>query len=887
MLTAGTRLGPYEIVAPLGAGGMGEVYKAKDTRLDRTVAVKIMPAALAADPEFRQRFDREAKAISQLSHPHICTLYDVGEHEGIAFLVMEHLEGETLAQRLTKGPLPVEQALRDAIEIADALVTAHRHGVVHRDLKPGNVMLTKAGTKLLDFGLARTGVAPASVSLETRLSSNPGAVPPDAPLTSRGTILGTFQYMAPEQIEGAEADARTDIWAFGCVLYEMLSGRRAFEGKSQVSLLGAILEREPTPIAELQPSTPPALARLVRTCFAKSPDDRFQTAHDLWLQLQWVEEGGSAAGIPAPVAARRRSRERFAWATALVLAAMTMAAGALAIVHLRETPSPVEPVQFTIAAEENSNLGALAQFAISSDGRQLAFVAASPQATPMVWLRPLTSLAARALPGTEGAFMPFWSPDGRYIGFFAAGKLKKVQTSGGSPMVLCDASGGGATWNRDNVIVFSPSPVGPLHKVDAAGGTSSPVTALGKAETSHRWPSFLPDGRHFLYFARGSVRELRVASLDSPDTVSLGPAESDAGYASGHLLFSRGLTLMAQPFDPAALRRTADPFPVAEQVPVWANGRAGFSVSATGVLAYHRGAAPPVSRLTWMDRTGKTLALVGDPGPYFNLSVSPDERRVAVSMAPGTPPNRDIWLIDLGRGDTASRLTSHPGADADPIWSPDGRTILFNSNRNDGYNTAYLRASDGGGQDEPMVTMQRLVDSPDWSHNGRFVVFTGDGDQVSNDLWTIPTSGERKPVRWLKTTSNEDSPAFSPDDRWIAFNSNATGRFEVYVRSFTGGDGQFQISRGGGWAPKWRGDGKELFFLALDGTMMSADITAAKEIEAGVPRALFKTTLLRGSDRHTYAVTRDGTRFLLPVRDPRQLSVPMTIVVNWPALVKQ
>ena len=531
---------------------------------------------------------------------------------------MEYLEGDTLAARLARGPLPLPDVLKIATEIAGALDTAHRHGIVHRDLKPGNVMMTKTGAKLVDFGLARTE------ALNSRSAAAGTALPTmAAPLTAQGTILGTFQYMAPEQIEGEEADARTDIFTFGVVLYEMLTGHKAFAGKTQASLLGAILKDQPPPISAVQPVTPPALDYLVRTCLAKDPENRFQSAHDLLLQLCWIAEGGSAAGVPAPVVARRRSRERIAWTTAAVLGAIALGVGALAVAHLRETPSPVDPVQFTITPEENATLPPLALFAVSSDGRQLVFVA-STQNVPMLWLRPLAALAARALPGTEGATLPFWSPDGRYIGFFADGKLKKVQATGGPPVVLCDATGGGGTWNRNNVIVFAPSPSSPLHKVDAAGGISTPVTKLDKGETAHRWPSFLPDGQHVLYLAaRGTARELRVASLGSTETTSLGATESDALYAAGHLLFSRGGTLMAQPFDPVTRQRRGDPFPVAEQVSVGATGLARFSVSDTGALGYFRRGALTMSRLMWLDSTGKTLRAVGEPGAYLQPQPQP------------------------------------------------------------------------------------------------------------------------------------------------------------------------------------------------------------------------------------------------------------------------
>jgi Tol biopolymer transport system component/predicted Ser/Thr protein kinase len=887
-LSPGTRLGPYEILSALGAGGMGEVYKARDGRLDRTVAIKILPDALAADAQFRDRFDREARAVSQLDHPHICALYDIGEDHGTAFLVMQFLEGETLENALKRGALPLDHALKTAMEIASALDAAHRAGIVHRDLKPGNIILTKGGAKLLDFGLAKTlpGMASANLSM---LQTTPAAV------TAQGTILGTFQYMSPEQIEGEEVDARSDVFAFGAVLYEMLTGRKAFAGKSQASMLGAILKDEPPPVSHGQPMTPPALDYLVRTCLAKDPDARFQTAHDVWLQLRWIAEGGSAVGVPAPIASKRRSRERLAWAAAAVLGAIALGAGALAVVHLRERAAPADPVQFTIAAEENSTLVTPAEFSISPDGRQVVFLAASSgasssQGRPMLWVRPFATLAARALPGTEGAIWAstFWSPDGRYIGFAAAGKLKKVDVSGGPPTTLCDFSGlfGGGTWNRKNVIVFGTS-IAPLQKVDAAGGTPTPVTT-DKSENP-LWPSFLPDDEHLLYVARpGSVRELRIASLAAPETIAVGATESQGLYSSGHLLFVRGGTVMALPFDAAALRTTGDPFPVAEQIPVNATAiHAALSASSSGVLGYWRGGGLSMARLTWTDRTGKSIGLVGEPGAYTNLSLSSDERRVAVALSAGSPVNRDIWIIDLARADTATRLTFDAAQEGDPIWSPDGSKVVFNSNRSGLWNSGFQRSADGGGDDVPLATMGRLFDSPDWSHDGRFIVFTGAGRDESNDLWILPLSGERKPERFLQTSFSEDSPAFSPDDRWVAYNSDASGRFEVYVRSFPGPGGQFQISRNGGWAPKWRGDGKEIFFLALDGTMMAADITPGKELQAGVPHALFPTQLLKGSDRHSYAVTKDGKRFLLRVPDQRQVTVPITIVLNWPATAKK
>ena len=465
----------------------------------------------------------------------------------------------------------------------------------------------------------------------------------------------------------------------------------------------------------------------------------------------------------------------------------------------------------------------------------------------------------------------------------------KVAVAGGAPVALCDVAGlfGGGTWNRNNVIVFGSMVTGSLQRVDAAGGIPTPVTKLDDGEEPQRWPSFLPDDEHVLYLsARKGTRELRIASLRSGQTSSVGESDSNGLYGSGHLLFVRNGTLMARPFDAATRQPIGDPFPLAQQVAVGA-ARASVSISATGVLGYWRGGALALSRLTWTDRSGKAVGFVGESATYINFSLSPDERRVAVALTAGAQPNRDIWVIDLAREDTATRLTFDPAQEGDPIWSPDGSQIVFNSNRGGLWNGGFQRSADGSGNDVPLVTLERLVDSPDWSHDGRFIVFTGGKRQASNDLWTLPMVGDRKPTPFLETPFNEDSPAFSPDDRWVAYNSDASGRFEVYVRAFAGPGGQFQISRNGGWAPKWRGDGKELFFLALDGTMMAVDVTLGQGLQAGVPRALFPTQLLKGTDRHTYAVTRDGQRFLVRVPDQRQVAVPITLVLNWPAMAKQ
>ena len=668
----------------------------------------------------------------------------------------------------------------------------------------------------------------------------------------------------------------------------MLTGKKAFAGKTQAGTLGAILKDQPPPIAAVQPTVPAALDYLVRACLEKDPEHRFQSAHDLLLQLRWIAEtGGAGVSALGPPPA---SRERFAWiAAASVLAAIAIAGWTLALIRSGDRPSPVEPVQLSITAPQNSTLASPFQLAISPDGRQLVF-AASTEGLPMLWVRPLAALDARALPGTERATFPFWSPDSRYIGFFSAGKLKKVPVSGGPPIDICDAvQGVGGTWNPQDVIVFAPTPTTSLSRVDAAGGTPTPVTTLENGETYHRWPSFLPDGRHVIYQTqRGITRELRIGSLDSGETTALGAADSQGIYASGHVLFSRDGTLMAQPLDLSTLRLSGDAFQVAEQVPAFDSGRALFSASATGALGYVRGLARPVTRLTWWDDTGKPARTVGEPGAYANFSLSPDEQRVAVSMTAPTGNSRDIWVIDLARADNKQRLTIDAAA-ADPAWSGDGSQILFTSTREGRYNSAFVRSADFSGQETPLFKMERLIQAPEWSHDGRFLVFVGGqaGTRTTNDLWVLPLSGDRKPAILMQTPATEGSPALSPDDQWIAYESDASGRFEVYVRSLSSGGGEVKVSRDGGWAPRWQGDSKRIFFLGLDGAMMAADITLGKALRAGTPRILFNARLLKTADHHTYAVTKDGKKFLIPVSDQPQGPALITVALNWLALVRK
>jgi Tol biopolymer transport system component len=884
-LVSGARLGPYEIIAAIGAGGMGEVYRARDTRLERTVAIKILPVALAVDPQFRERFEREAKSISALTHPNICTLYDVGRDRDIAFLVLEYLEGETLAARLSKGALTLPDALRIAIEIAGALDTAHRHGIVHRDLKPGNVMLTKGGAKLLDFGLAK--LRPAGV-----VSGATPTTPPTAttPLTAQGTILGTFQYMAPEQIEGREADERTDIFAFGTVVYEMLTGKKAFEGKSQASLIGAILHLDPPPMSALQPLMPPALDRVVNTCLAKDPDQRWQSAHDLTSELTWIAEGGPQGGMPSLVVGRPR-RDRLGWMVAAVLLLVALALAATVYVQLERGPGEVRVHKLSVLPPENAMLMAGQAPIVSADGRLLAFVALDASGRSLLYVRPLDALVAQPLAGTDGATLPFWSPDSRFIGFFAGGKLKTIAVTGRQPYTLAAATNGrGGAWNRDGVIIFSPSPPDPLYRVSATGGHATPLASidLARGEGPPRWmPSFLPDGRHYLYLAPSRTgNELRVGSLDSKESKRLLDTHANAVYTPpGYLLFWREATLMAQRFDAAQLELAGDPIPIAEQVGFDAlTFQASFSVSDTGVLAFHSGTAGK-TQFTWFDRSGKPLGVAGLPGDQGDLQLSPDDTRVAFHHVDAQTGAVNIWIMELAPG-TISRFTFDQTIDFTPIWSPKGDRIVFASLR-DGPPNLYQKVSSRPGNEEALLKSFLPKLPTDWSLDGRFIVYGVIDPTTRWDLWVLPLTGDRQPFPFLRTDFDERQGSFSPNGRWLAYMSNESGRNEVYVRPFPPGAGEWQASTAGGDQPRWRRDGKMLFYLAADRKLMAVDVkTDAPTFESGVPKVLFQTRVGgKDSPGDDYAVTVDG-RFLLNSLVAEAAHSPITVILNWQAALE-
>jgi len=875
-LAAGTKLGPYEIESPVGAGGMGEVYRARDTRLDRLVAIKVLPAKLSSDPTLRQRLDREARAASKLSHPNICTLHDIGHLDGIDFLVMEFVEGETLEQRLFRGALPPDQTVRIAAQLAGALARAHRQGITHRDLKPANIMLAKTGAKLMDFGLAKQ-----SVPVSQPVAPTDPTVQ-QSKLTGEGKIVGTFQYMAPEQLEGKEADARTDIFALGEVIYEMATGKPAFNGKSRASLIASILVSEPPPISQVQPLAPPALERIVKKCMAKDPDDRWQSASDLASELEWIAEGGSSVLAPAPATVHKR-RVRRVWGLVTAVAVVVVAMAALYVAYAPKAPSPI---QAYIPPPENTSFVFIGDGAgplvLSPDGKTLAFVAATSSGAPMLYVRPLDSLQARALAGTEHAWAPFWSPDGRMLGFFADGKLKTIDIAVGGPVSVCDAPNSrGGSWASDGTIIFAPDFRTPIYRVPASGGAPVQVTQMDEAKhTSHRWPFFLPDGKHFLYLAINHQAPqnngIYFASVDGKENHFLLHAVANAQYASGFLLYLRNGQLQAQHFQPTKGVLSGEPQQVAAGVTEDGSTQRGiFTVSQNGILAYSGGATSQ-AQLAWYDRSGKQLALIGDkfPGLFGDqgeVSLSPKGDRAAFSIQGSVP---DIWVTDIADG-VSSRLTFGPTANNHPVWSPDGKWIAYDSMTKNG-TVVNRRPSDGGAEEQVLSDPKGDVNLDDWSEDGKYLLYDQDG------TWALPLGGDHKPFQ-ITTPNDADInyPQLSPDSRWMLYQSNESGRLEVYVVPFGGGRGKWQISNSGGIWPRWRRDGREIFFSTLDGVLTSVPVTdAGGQLQVGAARPLFRLPA------SAYDIAPDGQKFLLNVVGD-QNTKPITLVTNWTAEMKK
>lgn len=876
-LTPGTRLGPYEIVAQLGAGGMGEVYKARDTRLNRTVAIKILPASLASDPEFRARFRREANAAAALSHPHLCVLHDVGHHEGLDFLVMEHLVGETLADRLRRGALPFDHVLRHGLEIAAALEAAHRQGFIHRDLKPGNIMLTATGAKLLDFGLAKPGSGPGA--LETRT----------APITTDRRILGTLAYMAPEQLEGQEADARSDIFAFGAVLYEMATGKRAFEAGTATGVMAATLKGQPTG-GDLDGSIPFIFRKVVGRCLAKSPEQRWQTVGDLADVLRWIEED-----VPGDSAVQsRRASGRLAWTAA---AGATAIAIALAGMSFRRSPVASVPVRLSILPSGGTtftprDITNAPQFALSPDGSQLAFVASAPGERPRLWLRSLTSGTAQALAGTEDATGPFWAPDSQSLGYFARRRMRKISVDGRPPQDLADIAFDvtSGSWSANGVILFGTTGTG-LFRVSAEGGPVARVTNLdaGRLETGHRWPQFLADGRRFIFYVRSTKPEnsgVYLGSIDSADkTLVLRSRATGVFGKPGHLLFEQREALAVQEFDADARTVKGPVLALGDHVrELLGPGYLPVSLADNGTMAYWNGDRAD-SQLTWFDRSGRILGGLGSPDWYVDPVVSPDGRKVIVTQRRG-PNEDDIWSFDLSTG-ASSRLTFSPGFGHFGVWSPDSQTVIFSANAA-GVPYLYQKAASGGDESALFGPGAHYAIFPnDWSRDGRWLIY-GTPGVTGWDVWGFSLLDRTsRPI--LQSPDNEIQARISPDGRWLAYASDESGLWNIYVQRFPDGGGRWQVSKSGGSQPLWRGDGRELFYIASDGRLVAIPTGGADSFEAGPERPLFQTraAAVLAPFLTDYALSPDGQRFLINSVVPDAPPQAITIVVNWPAALQR
>ena len=896
-LAPGTKLGPYEIVAPLGAGGMGEVYRAKDPRLGRDVAVKVLPQHLSANPEVRARFEREAKTVSSLNHPNICTLFDVGREGETDYLVMELVEGETLAQRLAKGGLGFAEVLRLGTQIADALDRAHRAGVVHRDLKPGNVMLTKSGAKLMDFGLARaTGLASDRAGSGVTMAAMTQSPTMVAPLTAEGTIVGTFQYMSPEQLEGRESDARSDLWALGCVLYEMATGRRAFDGATQASLISAIMRDSPRPMAELAPMSSPALERLVGALLAKDPDDRVQTAHDVKLQLQWAGDASSASSaaassvVAAPSA--RRGGTTLAWGVAGAALVLALAAWLL---PRSPGSSGIERAKLTIPGPPGAQLmNDAASFAISPDGSTLAFAASDSAGTSKLWLRPLDGLTARQLPGTDRASLPFWSPDGRSLGFFADTKLKTILIESGRTEALCDAPDPrGGTWGSQGSIVFAPIAMGSLYSVPSEGGAVTlvlrPDTTRG--ETALRYPEFLPDGRGFLFVAlpqRGADFQVYLGHVGSSDRKTLMLAGAAPVYAGpGWLVTLQNDRLVAQRFDAGGGKVTGKPI-VLGDAPILGgnNGTRAVSVSRNGILAYPA-ARRSDTQLAWLDRSGQVERLFSLPaGRWEEVVISPDGRRAFVSRR-GMSDLQNMWLVDLTTGQ-ATLSNMKPSTYFQLIWSPDGKRVAYSASPK-GPTDLFIQSVDGG-EPTALYESNALFKNPyGWSPDGSFITFESPSHETGWDLWKLPIDGDRQPVPLVRTPFNEGGGWFSPDGRWLINHSDESGLYELYVRSLTGAESRTSIpgtkvagftSPGPCW---WSRDGREILIRETDATLRVVDVEPGPTFRCGRARVLFKIS----DDVAGICPTPDHHRFLGTINVEEAAAPAIVVDMHWPTALSR
>jgi eukaryotic-like serine/threonine-protein kinase len=890
-LTAGSRLGVYEIQSLIGAGGMGEVYRARDARLQRDVAIKVLPAAFAADPERMMRFEQEARAAAALNHPNILAVHDLGQHAGAPFIVTELLDGMSLREALHGGALPARKAIEYGVQIAQGLAAAHDKGIVHRDLKPDNVFVGNDGrVKILDFGLAKLTQPEA---LNVGMSVLPTTPAFSAiPNTAAGMVLGTMGYMSPEQVRGGATDHRTDIFALGVVLYEMLAGRRAFAGDTAVDVMSGILKEDPPELPIAERHIPPALSRIVGRCLEKNSASRFQSARDLAFALEALSTSSGSTGAHqiADVVIRDRPVPRKPLLIAFGVAAVAVVmAAAIATVHFRERAPAVRTVRFQIAAPGPTGAEMLA---LSPDGQSLAFVAAT-DGPPQIWIRPMDAIEAKPLVGTDNATYPFWSPDGAYLGFFAQGKLKKVATAGGPPIALCDSPAGrGGSWNADGTIIFSSGPTSPIYRIAANGGSPVVVISLpsGDKSAGARYPSFLPDGDHFFYMATssGTGNGISIGSLSGGMPVPLLKDPSNAVFANangrGYVLFRREETLMAQQFDPAALTLAGDVIPVASPVPITENiGFGAFTTAADGTLVYST-AATSSRELAWFDRQGTRVTTITKPLQIesFPIALSPDEKRVAYSLKSGTL--YELWVQDLSR-DVATRFTFAPGIARNPVWSADGSMLYYAFFQPGAASAAiYRKRASGSGQEERLVESGVNGFITDLSKDGELALFSQTGPTTDFDIWLLRLTGDRKAIPYLQTPFGESDAVFAPVSgpvRWVAYDSNESGRSEVYLQQLPATGAKFQVSTSGGSFPAWRADGRELYYIE-NGTAFAVPVTLGSSVEIGTPKALFRNPVAT-----SYAVSRDGQRVVLNVPAGGAATIPpVTAVLNWAAGLK-
>jgi len=884
-IAPGAKLGRYEIRSKLGAGGMGEVYQARDMDLGRDVAVKVLPSSFSADATRLHRFQQEASAAGALNHPNVLIVHDIGAHDGAPYIVSELLEGETLRKRIGGSPLGQRRAIDYALQIANGLAAAHEKGIVHRDLKPDNIFITNDGrVKILDFGLAKL----------TQLDGD--QVQTDVPTrrvnTDPGVVMGTVGYMSPEQLKGRQVDQRSDIFSFGAILYEMLSGRRAFHGESAAETMSAILKEDPPELSDTNKTVAPALERLVTHCLEKNPEARFHSARDIAFALDAISGTSTSFDSTIPgerPAIRSHTRERIIWLAAVVL--LLVALLGLLFWNFRPATQQARTIRFFISPAEQTSFTAAE---ISPDGSRMVVNIRESSGKALLWIRSLDSLTMQQLSGTEGGMYPFWSPDSRSIAFFAEGKLKKIDVSGGPAQTLCDAGvGAGGAWSANGVIIFSPDTASGLYRISSSGGVQAPLTTLDETrqEAAHKLPQFLPDQKHFLFLATSTRAEnsaIYVGTLDSKEIKLLVNARAKARYMPpGYLLFLRDRTLMAQSFDANHLTLAGEPFPLAEQVGFNAVlGNAAFSVSDNGTFTYLTGSIGGGQPALY-SRDGKRLSSVGPPGEYFNLYLSPDEKRVAVAVSDPQTGARDVSLLDIASG-TPTRFTFSLAEDFLPVWSPDGTRIVFTSDR-EGSGNLYQKSASSAGNEELLFKSNERKWPGDWSRDGRFIICTNRSPTTKDDLWVLPMTGDQKPFLYLQSPNNEDHPRFSPDGHFVAYTSDEHGRWEVYVQTFPASGGKWVVSVDGGAQPRWRRDGKELFFIAPDRKLMAVDVKLEGSVfEAGVPKVLFQTNVVSyPNPRNVYDVSADGQRFIIVTPPEETSSTPITVVANWTTDLKR